>query len=90
MSAGKCARHMMGCASLGSGDVAATLGYGWGVRGTAVGPRSTAPSTHIIRDVVIDVHSSMERHGLMQSFGTSTQVLRKPLEVCKILVESTS
>ena len=42
-SAAKCAHHMMGCAPAGSRDVSAALGCGWGVRGTEVGPGSTAP-----------------------------------------------
>ena len=43
ISAGKCVHHMMGYATSGYGDVAAALVCGWGVRGTAMGPGSTAP-----------------------------------------------
>ena len=42
MSAGKCARHMMGCATSGSGDVSAALGCGRWVWGTVMGPGSTS------------------------------------------------
>ena len=42
MSAVKYAHHTMGCTPTVSEDVTVALGGGWGVRGTAVGPGSTA------------------------------------------------
>ena len=43
MSAGKCARHTMWCDPVGSVDVAAALGCGWGFQVTAMCPRITDP-----------------------------------------------
>ena len=74
MSAGKYARHTMGCAIAGSRDVVAALG-GMGGSEHRRGSCEYFPSTHIPLGVVIALLHMLERYELIRPCREFTQVI---------------